>query len=1047
MPLVVYKSSAGSGKTTTLVKSYLKITLNNPRLFRNVLAITFTNKAANEMKKKVLDSLKIFAEGKTNEYPELIEFQNELNYSDELMQNKAKKLLSLIIHQYDEFSISTIDSFVHRIIKTFATDVKLPQNFDVVIDEDEIIPEIVQELYDKVGVDKDITDILLNFVISNFEDEKGHDPTSQIYGFIQKQIKEEGFQYIRKMLHLSLSDFQKIISKLRSELLSYKKEIREIGSKALDLVDKTGIEPSGFYQGQRGIYMYFIKISRFNANKELIPGKNALATIEEDKWYGGKCAPDQKAEIDLIKDELQNKFETALALSKKYVIYNLLYERIYDVALIKEIRVLFDDYATRNQKVHISEFNKKISESIAEQPVPFIYERLGRRYQYFLIDEFQDTSVLQWQNFLPLIEESLAYGHFNMLVGDAKQAIYRFRNGEVELFSNLPKLYPEAKSLKEKTSEKVLTDSYEKVVLKHNFRSQKVIIDFNNRFFESVKDGLSEKNKRVYEGHTQLLPEKVDKSGGYVNIEFIEAENIKEYRTKRLEKIGLDVDLLIDKGYRQKDICVLTNKNEYAAEIAAHLIGKSYRVISHESLLLKNADEVRLLVAFFKLVLNNEDKVQLATFVENMLKHRLGDHNFHSTYNKALVYINKGLEAVLNELGYEINEKDIAGKSAYELAEYAIETFFGPVNNNIFLHYFLDFAFENQNIGDGSLASFLDYWEKKSDKAYISMPKGKDAIQVMTIHKAKGLKFKSVIVDFIPKGNSKSKKDYWTELNFEEFSELEVGMYPIKNELDFVGLEHINEEEVDKTELDLLNMIYVAFTRPVSALFILSHKAEKKQNRFTSYIQKYLTSEENEREEATYEFGSLSVVKTKSDKSSDESTELINMQSSSWKGKIKIAPSDEIFWEQIESKPATTYGKLVHKILSEIIVTTDVGRIINKYHISGTIDENEANELKNKLNSLVHNKELSQYFSDEVIIRNESELITVDRDGKNFQRPDRVVIENDELVIIDYKTGEKDKKHENQVSKYAMYFNELGYKSVKKLLVYINEDIEIVSIL
>ncbi len=1046
MPLVVYKSSAGSGKTTTLVKSYLKITLNNPHLFRNVLAITFTNKAANEMKKKVLDSLKIFAEGKTNEHLELIEFQNELNYSDELMQNKAKKLLSLIIHQYDEFSISTIDSFVHRIIKTFATDVKLPQNFDVVIDEDEIIPEIVQELYDKVGVEKDITDILLNFVISNFEDEKGHDPTSQIYGFIQKQIKEEGFQYIRKMLHLSLSDFQKIISKLRSELISYKKEIREIGSKALDLIDKTGIEPSGFYQGQRGIYMYFTKISRFNANKELIPGKNALATIEEDKWYGGKCAPAQKAEIDLIKDELQNKFETALALSKKYVIYNLLYERIYDVALIKEIRVLFDDYATRNQKVHISEFNKKISESIAEQPVPFIYERLGRRYQYFLIDEFQDTSVLQWQNFLPLIEESLAYGHFNMLVGDAKQAIYRFRNGEVELFSNLPKLYPEAKSLKEKTSEKVLIDSYEEVVLKHNFRSQKVIIDFNNRFFESVKVGLSEKNKRVYEGHTQLLPEKVDKSGGYVNIEFIEAENIKEYRAKRLEKIGTDVDLLIDKGYKQKDICILTNKNEYAAEIAAHLIGKSYRIISHESLLLKNAAEVRLLVAFFKLVLNSEDKVQLAAFVENMLKHRLGDHDFHSTYNNALRHINKGLEAVLNELGYKIREEDIAGKSAYELAEYAIETFFGQVNNNIFIHYFLDFTFENQNIGDGSLASFIDHWEKKSDKAYISMPKGKDAIQVMTIHKAKGLKFESVIVDFIPKGNSKSKKDYWTKLNFEEFSDLEVGMYPIKNELDFVGLEHINEEEVDKTELDLLNMIYVAFTRPVSALFILSHKAEKKQNRFTSYIQKFLTSEENEREEATYEFGSLSVVKTKSDESSDESTELKNMQSSSWKGKIKIAPSDEIFWEQIESKPATTYGKLVHKILSEIAVKSDVDRVINKYHISGIIDENEAAELKNKLNSLVHNKELSQYFSDEVIIRNESELITVDSDGKNFQRPDRVVIKDDKLIIIDYKTGEKDKKHENQVSKYAMYFNELGYKSVKKLLVYINEDIEIVSI-
>jgi len=368
------------------------------------------------------------------------------------------------------------------------------------------------------------------------------------------------------------------------------------------------------------------------------------------------------------------------------------------------------------------------------------------------------------------------------------------------------------------------------------------------------------------------------------------------------------------------------------------------------------------------------------------------------------------------------------------------------VNNNIFLHYFLDFAFENQNIGDGSLASFLDHWEKKNDKAYISMPKGKDAIQVMTIHKAKGLKFESVIVDFIPRDSRKTKKDYWTELNFEEFSDLKVGMYPIKNELDFVGLEHINAEEVDKTELDLLNMIYVAFTRSVSALFILSHKAEKKQNRFTSYIQNFLSSQKNETEEVNYEFGSLSAVKAKGDKSSDESKELKNMQSSSWQGKIKIAPSDEIFWEQIESKPAITYGKLVHKILSEIVVKSDVDRIISKYHISGIINEDEAGKLKNKLNSLVHHKELSQYFTDKVIIRNESELITVDTDGKYFQRPDRVVIKDDKLVIIDYKTGEKDKKHENQIISYAKYFKNLGYGNIKKILVYLNEDVEILTV-
>ena len=323
--------------------------------------------------------------------------------------------------------------------------------------------------------------------------------------------------------------------------------------------------------------------------------------------------------------------------------YSLVYRKIYDVALIKEIRLLFDEYADRNQKVHISEFNKKISESISGQPVPFIYERLGRRYRYFLIDEFQDTSILQWQNLLPLLEESLANGNFNMLVGDAKQAIYRFRNGEVELFSNLPKLYPEAKTPLENSTEKSLEAHYEEVVLGTNYRSDQVIVDFNNRFFQAVTDGLQGKNKIVYAAHHQVVPpEKKKENAGFVKIELIEAEKAEGYREIRLEKIRTYIDELINKGYDNKDICVLTNQNKYAAEIASFLIGNGYDIISHESLLIKNAPEVRMIIAFIKLYLDIEDKIQLAHFIENLALVKPTHTSFHKLFVSALPFLKLG---------------------------------------------------------------------------------------------------------------------------------------------------------------------------------------------------------------------------------------------------------------------------------------------------------------------------------------------------------------------------------------------------------------------
>lgn len=1047
MTLVVYKSSAGSGKTTTLVKEYLKLTLGSPWQFRNVLAITFTNKAANEMKERVLSSLRLMAEGKTDKKEELKELKNELGVSEEELQKKANKLLSAIIYDYDEFAVSTIDSFVHGIIKTFATDIKLPQNFEVVLDKDDIIPEIIQDMYDKVGIDKDVTNILVNFVIANYEEEKGHDPTNQIYGFIEKQMEEEGFHYIRKLLHLSLSDFHRIISRLEKAYFTLKEEIKKAANEAIEIFQAAGVAQEWVYYGERGLYGYFSKTSILKQNKDILPNSHVTTTIEEGKWHSGKCPPDQKPVIDRIKEELVSKYETIQALSRRYLTYGLLHRKIYDVALIKEIRQLFDDYTADSQKVHISEFNKKISETIAGQPVPFIYERLGRKFTHFLIDEFQDTSILQWQNFLPLIEESLAYGRFNMLVGDAKQAIYRFRNGEVELFANLPKLYPEAVFPSEKAAEQLLKSQYKEIVLERNYRSHREIVAFNNRFFEAVKRGMSEKINKVYNRHTQLLPEEDDRNGGYVRIDLLEAENTAAYRERRLQKILAYVQQLQSKGYRNKDICVLTNQNKYAVEIASFLIANGYAIVSSESLLLKNAPEVRMIIAFLKLLLQQDDKVQLAAFIRDLLlvKPELGP--FHDIYARSLLSMAAGMESLLQDLGYNsMKANEMNGMSIYELVEYAIEGFFGSRNNSIFVHYFLDFVLENQGVGDGSSGAFLDYWDKKNEKTFITIPEGKDAIRVMTIHKAKGLKFESVIVDFTPLSKKLSKKEYWTDLDLAELEELKVGMYPVTEELKEIGEGDVYDEELDKTELDMLNMVYVAFTRPVSALYIVSHKKEKKQNKFTAYIETFLLSEDSSFDNETYEWGQLEELKAGKNDDQSGVEELKDMRSSSWKNLITMASVDDVSWDRINVKQARTYGNLVHKMLSEIRYADDVSPVVAKYLLLGLLDDAEADDLKLKLEKLVRHKELQTYFADGLKVKNESELIKKDAVGKSFQRPDRVVVTENGLVLIDYKTGVRENEHRRQITEYAEMFDKLGFKNIKKLLVYISDDIEVITV-
>ena len=1049
---VVYKSSAGSGKTTTLVKEYLKLTLKNPGSFRNILAITFTNKAANEMKAKILESLEEITTGHLNKsnYPDIMA---ETGLSAEQITLRAKQLLLLIIHNYDEFAVSTIDSFVHRIVRTFATDLRLPQGFEVIIDNDDLIPFIVEDIYDKLGHDSAFTEILIRFVMSQVEDEKSYDLTKNLSEFIKKQLGEEGAQHISGLKNVSPANFLQNIEKLGKAVYSTKNAIQKQALKSLTLIENKGIAINDFSHGKNGVGAYLKKLSEGRITlKDLSPNSYVIKAMEDNVWYAASKSNDVKSRIDGIIPQLKESLEVIREKISFYAIRRLVYNNIYEMALIGEIGQLFESFTERTRKVHISEFNKRIHNEIAGQPVPFIYERLGRRYRYFLIDEFQDTSVLQWDNLLPLVEESLANGWFNMVVGDAKQAIYRFRNGEVELFTHLPHLYGLEESQENILREQILIQNYVEKNLKINYRSREEIIRFNNDFFSFAGQHLTGGFHEVYLDVKQQIPKK-KKQGGFVSMDFIPAENSADFKVKRLAKIREIVKDIIGKNYPLKDICILTLDNKSASEIAAHLLQHNIPVVSSESMLLTASPKVRLVVAFMKLLTEPDNKLFFAEFLTNLLWIHGTGNEFHTLYRKAMVQPD-ALKYVLDRFGLVLPSPEITRThSVYEIAAEVIRKLTNTNTPDIFLQFFLDFIFEKEMTYNGSLPAFIELWEEKKGKESIILPKGLNAVQVMTAHKAKGLKFGVVIADLHAMQNRLTHAQYWEELKLPEMENISSVLLTInQKELKVAGREPIYEHERAKTDLDFLNKIYVAFTRAVDGLFLTgSIMQNNSKDYFSGYLVNFLSDKGLwDKEKLHFEWGAFPDTSVQKPASNTEETITLSRDfSTPWYEYIDIAPVEEVYWEALGQNTQRTFGKLLHAILSKIKHTEDAAQQVDACRYSGLLDAEETARIKDLVAKVLAHPELSRFYAKDAIIKTETDIY--DAQTGQFLRPDRVVFLENTLTILDYKTGVRDVKTENkyrkQVEGYADVYSRLGYQDIKKKLIYIHkEGVEVVSI-
>ncbi|MFZ4414603.1 MAG: UvrD-helicase domain-containing protein [Bacteroidales bacterium] len=1055
MSFSVYKSSAGSGKTYTLVKEYLGLVLLNPYQYKAILAITFTNKAAAEMKQRVLHTLRLLAN-----YPQLnIEAQKPLQHLlAELVDKTALKesdifknaalTLSLILHNYSNFAVGTIDSFVHRIVRTFAHDLRLPLNFNVEMDGEALISKAVDLLIDRMGSDELLTGFLFDFAQTKAMNDKSWHIEGDLKKFASILLEEDSQLKIEQLKTLELADFKVILTELKQLILSFDQKAEAIGKEAWQKIKENNIPHIAFYYGDKGFGKYFEKLSQGTI---ALPNNYVKKTIETDNWTSAKATAEDKTKLVSIKTDLTACYQKLNALIETsyetYVIRNSMLKNLYSLGLLNEIEKIMGEMRDNENVLHISEFNKRIADIVANEPIPFIYERLGERFKHFLLDEFQDTSILQWQNLLPLLDNSLAENNFNMIVGDGKQAIYRFRGGEVEQFANLPLIYKKAENAIVDERENTLVRNYKPEFLKKNYRSKAEIVDFNNQFFRYVSSYLADNLKIIYENLEQEF--NPENKGGYVQFDFFDKNADKDlYQQSTFDQLLKSIHDLLANGYQWSDITILCRNNKQANKVACFLSVQKIDIISSESLLLNTSPQVRLMIALLKLLSNSNDLISKAQVIQYLITtEHIQDTMFQDILKNNIQHdtaLNKKFDAVLNQYGFVFDSKFLLKLPMYEVCETLIRIFKLNQTHNPYIQFFLDTILNFSVKKTANIVDFLIWWDEQKTKLSLKMPSGINAVNIMTVHKSKGLEFRIVIFPFAEDKQRNSKDMLWIDLEDPELPLLKTALLGLNKQLTETRYNTDYLQESEKSKLDLINLLYVALTRPSERLYIISSLPSGKSEAlslpdlFKGYLQHLQLWQEGT---TTYNLGTSKAKASSSTSTSDNMLQMNEFYSFDWQNRIlvsKLAPQN---WNTDDPDGSRRFGNYIHLVLSKIKHQNEIEKETEELFTKGLLTLKEKNELIKLLLKLWKLEEVKQLFNDTLQAKNETEILL--SNGKVI-RPDRLVFKKDEVIIIDYKTGKHQESHSKQLDHYQTILEEMGYLKIKKILIYVSDEAEVV---
>ncbi|MBT0607046.1 UvrD-helicase domain-containing protein [Aequorivita echinoideorum] len=1037
-PFLIYDAAAGSGKTFTLVKEYLKQILSHDfeGHYKQLLAITFTNKAVAEMKQRIVDTLVKFSEAEStvNPTPMMEALAEETGLSEVEIQHKSQKILKHLLHNYAAFSVETIDRFNHRLIRTFARDLKLATNFEITLDINQLLTEAVDLLLSKAGQDEAITKVLLDFALEKTDDDKSWDISKDIVAAAGLLYSENEAPQVSILKQKTLQDFLQF----KNELLQAKKSISanlvQIASETLLLIDDNGLEHSDFSSGYLPKYFQKIASSDFGVGF----GLKWQDTMADKPLYPARVSASKKAIIDSLAPVFVEKFEqTKQAVIQLWLIDSIL-ANLNPLSVINLVNQEIENIKNEKNILPISEFNALINSEIKNQPAPFIYERLGEKYRHFFIDEFQDTSKLQWENLIPLIDNTLsqqtdAHSGSLLLVGDAKQSIYRWRGGLPEQFIRL------------NLGDNPFTIKQEVLNLDTNYRSCREIIDFNNQFFTFIsKYFANPAHTSLYEiGNKQKCNER---ENGFVKLEFIEGENKNEKTETYCELVYQTILEVKEKGFDESDICILTRKKSEGIALGAYLMERDVQVVSSETLLLQSSAIVQILILTLKISLqskNEEAKIVLLDLLHDQLSISEEKHTFFGNFlNISLEDFSKKLENY--EIHFDFSE--LKKHSLYETFEYCVQQLKLSDIADAYLFGFMDLVLEFEQQSTADKISFLDYWQTKKETASVAAVAGANAVQLMTIHKSKGLEFQVVIFPFADINIYDARKDkVWYPLGEDEYSFTEAQIN-YKTEISDYGTmgAQLYLEHRSKLELDNLNLLYVALTRAVEKLYIFSEKPSERKdaipqnyNHFFLEFLKYrnLWNENS----TTYSFGTDTEKISKKKEIAFQVTP-IYISSNPEAHNLNIISKDALLWNT-ESEVAISAGNLLHDVMAKIISASDAEEILYEIEQRGNTTTEELQNLRRTVSTIINHPELKYLFDGNGNVFSERDIIS--KEGI-ILRPDRLNIFLDNTaVVVDYKTGNESQKHITQINSYANAIEDMGFKVIEKILIYTNDAIVI----
>lgn len=1062
---IVCRAAAGSGKTYTLVRQYLELAFDAPKeklhkRFGTILAITFTNKAANEMKSRILTELNHMAllpiEDKQNQMGK--DIAQDLHMDAQTLREYADIVRKAILHNYSDLAVCTIDSFMHHVVRTFAHDLNLPMNFDVYLDNNDLIENAVDNLMGMAGApgQEELTDVLCEFAEQKMNEDKSYMIEKELSELAQELFKEETPAYLSSLRNISPTQFRQMHQEMQTKNRSYEENMRKQGQQGWDIITQEGLSADDFFYKESGAGAYFRKLANGDLSK---PGNRAIAYLTGDK-LGEKKVADKLAAIKPRLLKVHQDIETLRA--NEEALYNsrrLLMKHLYSLAVLNTMNELVNSYAKENDIVHISEFNKRISEVVKSEPMPFIYERIGSHYTNYLIDEFQDTSRMQWQNLVPLVENGVAQGHTSLVVGDGKQAIYRFRKGDVEQFLELPHVDSDIHGRLLENKEVAAIQR-----LDTNYRSRKTVVEFNNSFFEWALQKRFAEHSEMQEiyvtprfraeddtADTPDLAQLSKKEGGYVQLGFWQLDEGETKYEPLCEQMLQDIERQVkEKGYHYRDITILGRDKKTLNKISSYLTLHGIPVVSSESFLLSQSHTVMLLRSLFQYLVDGNDRaaaMRVALHLRSLgrLPHDTWDHEIFmdSANGRPSPRL---LERLLQREGIALNCDTLRGLGLYDGCEEAIRMLGLSTTENAYTATLLNILARYSSSHRQDWSEFLEWFDSQLDELSTCTSDDLDAIRMMTIHKAKGLE--SPIIMYPVLTTRKHTASLWIQTGkgnqptAEETIPVSLMQAPAKDSATLYDDQFRGEEL--KQEIDDLNVLYVALTRPKDKLMVYcQNPAKDNVSSYAALLRDYLKELPAELTDGRWSTGDDSAKEKKAEEKKDNmikeipeaAVPLRSITFPTWMGRIAIAQQAEEKGKTTDSA-AARWGSQTHAILSLMQNADNCTAAIQRYQRQHPDEDLDADRMKLQLERMMQQAEVARFFDARYECKNECSLVW---QGKVL-RPDRIVLAGDETWVVDFKTGMPTAEHHGQVDDYCAAIRAMGYPNVRGYLLYIGTE-------